>query len=76
MNSFSEVIAAFGNSAFAEAIGVEESHARAMRSRDSIPSTRWLATVNGAKKMGIKGVTLDVLARLEPGKNKKREAAQ
>ena len=77
MNSFSEVIAAFGkHSTFAEAIGVEESHARAMKSRDSIPSTRWIATVNAAKKLGVKGVTLDLLARIDADKAKQREVAQ
>lgn len=77
MNSFSEVIAAFGkHSTFAEAIGVEESHARAMKSRNSIPSNRWMATVTAAKKLGIKGVTLDVLARIDAEKSKQREAAQ
>lgn len=75
MNSFSEVIAAFGKQ-FAEAIGVEESHARAMKARKSIPSTRWIATVNAAKRLGIKGVTLDLLARLDAEKGKRREVAQ
>jgi cellulase/cellobiase CelA1 len=75
MNSFSDVIAAFGKQ-FADAIGVEESHARTMKARDSIPSTRWIATVSAAKRLGVKGVTLDLLARLDAEKCKQREAAQ
>lgn len=77
MNSFPEVIAAFGKQ-FANALGVEESHARAMKARKSIPSTRWIDTVNAAKKLGIKGVTLDVLARIDAAtaKNKKRRVSQ
>ncbi|GEC56806.1 hypothetical protein [Bradyrhizobium phage ppBeUSDA76-2] len=75
MNSFSAIIDAFGGR-FAEAIGVEESHARTMKARDSIPSTRWMATVNAARDLGVSGVTLDLLARLEEEKAKPREAAQ
>ncbi len=75
MNSFSAVIDAFGGR-FAEAIGVEESHARTMKARDSIPSTRWIATVDAAQRFGVDGVTLDVLARLDAEKSKTREVAQ
>jgi hypothetical protein len=75
MNSFSEIIEAF-DGRFAEAIGVEESHARTMKARDSIPSTRWKATVSAAQQLGVPGVTLDVLARLEEKKAKPRETTQ
>jgi hypothetical protein len=75
MNSFSAVIEAF-DGRFAEAIGVEESHARTMKARDSIPSTRWMATVAAAQNLGIEGVTLDLLARLDAEKSKVREAVQ
>jgi hypothetical protein len=75
MNSFSAIIDAF-EGRFAEAIGVEESHARTMKARDSIPSTRWMATVNAATQLGVSGVTLDLLARLEEEKAKPREAIQ
>jgi hypothetical protein len=75
MNSFSAIIDAFGKQ-FASAIGVEESHARTMRARNSIPSTRWMATVKAARDLGIKGVTLDLLARLDAEKSKQRESAQ
>jgi hypothetical protein len=75
MNTFSEIIDAFGGR-FAEAIGVEESHARTMKARDSIPSTRWMATVNAAQQLGVPGVTLDLLARIEEEKAKPREAVQ
>jgi cellulase/cellobiase CelA1 len=75
MNSFSAVIEAFSGR-FAEAIGVEESHARTMKARDSIPSTRWMATVDAAQKLGVEGVTLDLLARLDAEKSRPREVAQ
>jgi len=69
MNSFAAVIDAF-NGRFAEAIGIPDSHARTMKARGSIPSTRWAATVEGAQRLGIEGVTLDLLARLEAEKAK------
>lgn len=75
MNSFSAVIEAFDGH-FAEAIGVEESHARTMKARDSIPSTRWMATVDAARRLGVPGVTLDLLARLDAEKSKLREGVQ
>lgn len=75
MNTFSEVIEAF-DGRFAEAIGVEESHARTMKSRDSIPSTRWMATVDAAQRLGVEGVTLSLLARLDAEKCRQRETAQ
>jgi hypothetical protein len=75
MNSFSAVIDAF-DGRFAQAIGIEESHARTMKARDSIPSSRWMATVTGARQLGIEGVTLDLLAQLEAEKSKQREVAQ
>jgi hypothetical protein len=75
MNSFSAVIEAF-EGRFAEAIGVEESHARTMKARDSIPSTRWMATVDAAQKLGLSGITLELLARLDAEKSKLRELAQ
>lgn len=75
MNSFSAVIEAFGGR-FAEAIGVEESHARTMKTRDSIPSTRWIATVDAAQRLKIGGITLELLARLDAEKSKVRETVQ
>jgi len=75
MNSFSAIIDAFDGQ-FARAIGVEESHARTMKARNSIPSTRWAATVDAAKRLGVEGVTLDLLARLDAEKSRQREVAQ
>ncbi|WP_024516797.1 hypothetical protein [Bradyrhizobium sp. Tv2a-2] len=75
MDSFSEIIDAF-HGQFAEAIGIEESHARTMRARNSIPSTRWQATVDAAHRLQIQGVTLEVLARLEAAKIRSKESAQ
>lgn len=75
MESFSAVIEAFGGR-FAEAVGIEDSHARTMKARDSIPSSRWMATVEAARRLGVNGITLDLLARLDAEKSRPREAAQ
>lgn len=65
MRTFSEVIDAFGGSrAFADALNIDEGHARVMRWRDSIPPHYWTEVAEEAARRGIKGVTLDVLAAI------------
>jgi hypothetical protein len=82
MNSFVEIIDAFGGAApFGEAIGIPDSHARAMKARGSVPDGYWLKTVEAARKRGIDGVTLESFAalaksRLEESRPKIGEAAQ
>jgi hypothetical protein len=73
MNSFSQVIEAFDGQ-FAQAIGIEESHARTMKARNSIPSTYWLRVVKAAEERSVIGVTLESLAQLD--ESRQREAAQ
>ena len=65
MNSFVEIIDAFGGAApFGEAIGIPDSHARAMKARDSIPDGYWMRAVEAARVRSIKGVTLESFASL------------
>ena len=81
MNSFVEIIDAFGGAAlFGEAIGIPDSHARAMKARDSIPDGYWMRAVEAARARDIEGVTLESFAslakaRLEESKPR-AEAAQ
>ena len=81
MNSFVEIIDAFGGAApFGEAIGIPDSHARAMKARDSIPDGYWMRAVEAARSRDIEGVTLESFAslakaRLEESKPR-AEAAQ
>lgn len=81
MNSFVQIIDAFGGAApFGEAIGIPDSHARAMKARGSIPDGYWLKTVEAARVRDIEGVTLESFAslakaRLEESKPR-AEAAQ
>lgn len=63
--SFVEIIDAFGGAApFGDAIGIPDSHARAMKARGSIPDGYWLKTVEQARSRGIEGVTLESFAAL------------
>jgi hypothetical protein len=65
MKSFIEIIDAFGGAApFGAAIGISDSHARAMKARDSIPDGYWLRTVKAAQGRGVKGVTLESFATI------------
>jgi hypothetical protein len=69
MNSFVQIIDAFGGAApFGEAIGIPDSHARAMKARKSIPDGYWLQTVKAAQDRDIVGVTLESLAALAEAK--------
>jgi hypothetical protein len=65
MDSFASVIDAFGGPAkFGEAIGIPDSHARAMKARNSIPASRWPRVVAAAGKCGLRAVTFEKLAKL------------
>lgn len=76
-NSFSAVIDAFGGAGpFGAAIGVNDSHARTMKARDSIPWTRWQDTVKAAAERNIEGVTLERLADMATVKRELERAVQ
>jgi hypothetical protein len=79
MDSFSDIIDAFQGT-FGEAIGVPDSHARAMKARDSIPDGYWSRTVVAAAAKRIEGITLELLAKLAAAKLEKalraKESAQ
>jgi hypothetical protein len=65
MKSFVEIIQAFGGTAiFAEAIGIPDSHARAMKARRSIPHRYWRRTVKAAQERHIDGITTDSMAAM------------
>lgn len=80
--SHAEIIDAFGGHIeFGQAIGISTPHARTMKTRDSIPSGRWNSVVAAAEARGFRGITLEVLARidearLESRKPEAEEAAQ
>jgi len=73
MNSFADIIDAFGRPRFfADAIGVSSMHARVFKCRDSIPPAYWPAIVRAAKAKNISGITYESLASLAA---RKREGA-
>lgn len=66
MDSFSAIIDSFGGPGkFAGAIGIKPGHARAMKTRDAIPSEYWVEVVAAAAVYSVQGITTDLLARLE-----------
>lgn len=64
MNTFSDIIDAFGIAVVAEILGIEESHVRVMKARDSIPPEYWGVLIEQAVKRGIKGLDYRRLRRL------------
>ena len=65
LDSFSDIIEAMGGpAAFGAAIGIPDSHARAMKTRDSIPPEYWPRTVRAAEAKGLAGVTAAVMAAI------------
>lgn len=69
MDSFAQIIDAFGGpGAFAEAIGIPDSHARAMKTRNSIPDGYWLRAARAAEVRGLSDVTLERFAILAGSK--------
>lgn len=69
MQSFSDVIAAFGGVVpFRDALGLPDVNARQMKQRDSIPAGYWPRVVAEATARGIDNVNLELLARLAAAK--------
>lgn len=65
METFAQIIDLFGGPlAFSEAIGIPDSHARAMKARNSIPLAYWARMVRAAKVRGIKGLTVERLVSI------------
>jgi hypothetical protein len=69
MNSFSDIIAAFGGVVpFRDAMGLPDVNARQMKQRDSIPAGYWPRVVDEAAKRSLDGVTLEALAEIARAK--------
>ncbi|KKM04793.1 hypothetical protein LCGC14_1760610 [marine sediment metagenome] len=66
MESFHEVIDAWEAMAeLATDLQIATSHVRTMRSRDSIPARFWAPLAAAAQRRGIKGVTIESLAKIK-----------
>jgi hypothetical protein len=65
-DSYSNVIEAFGGpAAYGGAIGIPDSHARAMKTRDSIPPAYWRRTAAAAAgRKSLAWITFEKLAAI------------
>jgi hypothetical protein len=73
--SHAAIIEALGIAPLAATIGVDASHVRTMKARDSIPPTYWQAVVATAAERGLDGVNLELLAGLAAEKRRQRPIA-
>lgn len=65
MKTFADIIDAWGSPAvLAEDLDEEVGTVRQWRNRNRLPDRVWKGTVEAARKRGIEGVTLDLLAEL------------
>lgn len=60
----------------ADAAGVDASHVRTMKARDSIPPAYWQSVVAAAVAAGVEGVSFEVLARLAADKRSQRATGE
>lgn len=75
MNTFSDVIQAFGGPAkFAEAIKANANTARSWLHRDRIPSPWWLRVSRAAQERGLDGIDAVTLASIAEKANDNRPA--
>ena len=68
MQSFQEVIKAFGVADLAADLNVAANTVKQWHTRDKIPDEHWLAVAEAAKRRGIRGVTPSTLAALSAAK--------
>ena len=66
MECFHEIIDAWESmTELAKDLDIPTSHVRTMRSRDSIPARFWAPLAAAAQRRGIKGVTIESLAKIK-----------
>jgi hypothetical protein len=61
MDSFQEIIDAFGISKLAALLGVNQSHVRVMKVRNVIPPTYWRKILEAPKPQGLESLSLATL---------------
>jgi hypothetical protein len=61
MNSFREIIDAFGVARLATLLGVGQSHVRVMKVRNVIPPTYWRKILDAPKPQGLESLSLVML---------------
>jgi hypothetical protein len=68
MNSFREIIAAYGAPNLAKILGVPRTHVHVMRLRNSIPPAYWRVLVEAPAPGGMPPVTFSMLGELAASK--------
>jgi hypothetical protein len=68
MDTFSDIIDAFGIKRLAELLGTSESHVRTMKARDSIPPEYWPAIIANPPEGSV--LTFDGLMELRTAKKR------
>ena len=61
MNSFQEIIDAYGAARVAKLLGIGQSHVRVMKVRDVIPPTYWRKMLEAPKPLGLESLSLAML---------------
>ena len=75
MESFQEIIDAVGVGALARAFGVEESHIRTMKARNSIPPEYWGDVVTAARAAALANISLEALRKMRSARFGRRSPA-
>ena len=74
MECFHEIIDAWESmTELAKDLAIPTSHVRTMRSRDSIPPRYWAPLAAAAQRRGIKGVTVESLAKIKAAETRHPE---
>jgi hypothetical protein len=75
METFADIVDRLGGYAVVAAeMKMRPTTVQSWRARNSIPPSDWLAVVELAKRLGVPGVTLDVLAKIAKPRTRKRAA--
>jgi len=68
MNTFSDIIDAYGVRKLADLLGIADSHVRTMKARDSIPVEHWAAIISSPPDDLRDVLTFDKLLSLRASK--------
>lgn len=75
MKTFCTIIDTFGVPVVATILGLDESHVRTMKARDSIPAEYWGALLEEASRKNIRGLTWKTFKELRERRFKERAAS-
>lgn len=77
MDTFRDLIARWPSVAeFGREIGVAYQTARKMNDRNSIRNAYWPAVIVAAKQRGIRGVSIEALARMSIGRGERKKSSR